>query len=265
MTSPTAVVINFNVGGKRYEVSRSLFESQSDTMLAKIASSKQCQEDPESETIFIDRDGTIFGYVLNYLRDGKVKLPITERKDTLGRDLEYYNVDYDADKIDFDDAKEQMAKLIPAYEYCMQILKDQSESAHTLCLTNCIAVYCVEQFFLQHIFGQKNGSSTSGCGPPAQPSANDLKAIKATASPGSFGLSTLVPDSAVGKVIANFRTLRRHYDEAYIIRTVNSQIGALGLMIVSCEDKSNGSGTSNSEKSITFNMRQRRLYFTSFL
>jgi len=103
MTSPTAV-INFNVGGKHHEVSRSLFESQSDTMLAKIAS-KQCQEDPESETIFIDCDGTTFGYVLNYLRDGKVKLPITERKDTLVSDFEYYNVDYDADKIDFDQSK----------------------------------------------------------------------------------------------------------------------------------------------------------------
>lgn len=95
--------------------------------------------------------------------------------------------------------------------------------------------------------------------------ANDLKAIKATASLGAFGLSTLVPDSTVDKVLSNLRTLRRHYDKAYIIQTDNSQIGALGLMIVSCEDQSNGSGTSNSEKSITFNIRQRMLYSTSFL
>ena len=256
MTNPTAV-INFNVGGKRYKVSRSLFDGQPDTRLANIASEQFLQEDPESE-IFIDRDGTTFGYVLNYLRDGKVKLPITERKDVLVRDLEYYNVDYDAAKID--DSEEQMAKSIPAYEYIIQILKDQSESAHAVCLTNCIAVYCVEQFFLQHLFG---GSSTSVFGPPVQTAANDLKAIKVTAP--SPGLSTLVPDCAVDKVISNFRTLRRHYDEAYIIRRVNSQIGALGLMIVSCEDQSNGSGTSDYEKSITFNMRQRMVCFTSFL
>ena len=227
-------------------------------MLAKIASEQFLQaEDPESE-IFIERNGTTFGYVLNYLRDGKVKLPITERKDALVRDLGYYNVDYDAAKID--DSKEQMAKSIPAYEYIIQRLKDQSESAHAVSLTNCIAVYCVEQFFLQHLFG---GSSASVVGPPAQPpAANDMKAIKVTASP---ELSTLVPDCAVSKVISNFRSLRRHYDEAYIIRRVNSQIGALGLMIVSCDDRSRGSGTSDSEKSITFNMRQRVVCFTSFL
>ena len=44
----------FNIGGHRYEVSRSILESHPDTMLAKIASD-QWQKDPESE-IFVDMD-----------------------------------------------------------------------------------------------------------------------------------------------------------------------------------------------------------------
>ena len=272
----SAAVINFNIGGKRYEVSRSLFDSQSDTMLAKIAS-KQWQEDPESE-IFIDRDGTIFRYVLNYLRDGEVKLPISERKDALIKELEFYNVDYDADKID--DSKEQTVKLIPTYQNFIRNLKDQSESAHCTYLTNCVAIYCVEQFFLQHLCGQGNKSPTSldsengqvGFGgfefpapapAPAQPAASsDLKAIKARGAvrrEHSFSFSSSSGD-AVNKVIDNFSTLRLHYDEACIIQSVNSQIDALGLMVVSCEDYSNGGfGSSTSEKSLTFNMRQCRL------
>jgi hypothetical protein len=282
MTIPTAV-INFNIGGKRYEVSRSLFESQSDTMLAKIASEQWQEDDPESE-IFIDRDGTIFRYVLNYLRDGEVKLPISERKDALIKELEFYNVDHDADKID--DSKEQTVNLIPTYQDFIRNLKDQSEAAHCSYLTNCIAIYCVEQFFLQHLFGQGNKSPTSldsDNGPnrfgqvpgfafsasaptpapaPAQPAAsNGLKAIEARASTREqigFG-SPSSAGNAVDKVIDNFRTLRLHYDEACIIQSVNSQIDALGLVIVSCVDQSNGFGNSTSRKSITFNMRQCRL------
>ena len=278
-----AAVINFNIGGKRYEVTRSLFESQSDTMLAKIASEQWQEDDPESE-IFIDRDGTIFRYVLNYLRDGEVKLPISERKDALIKELEFYNVDHDADKID--DSKEQTVNLIPTYQDFIRNLKDQSEAAHCSYLTNCIAIYCVEQFFLQHLFGQGNKSPTSldsDNGPnrfgqvpgfafsasaptpapaPAQPAAsNGLKAIEARASTReqiSFGSSPSA-GNAVDKVIDNFRTLRLHYDEACIIQSVNSQIDALGLVIVSCEDQSNGFGNSTSRKSITFNMRQCRL------
>mmetsp|Transcript_9542 Transcript_9542/g.14382 ORF Transcript_9542/g.14382 Transcript_9542/m.14382 type:complete len:123 (+) Transcript_9542:79-447(+) len=90
-------IAKFNIGGQRYEVSRSLLESHPDTMLAKSASD-QWQKDPESE-IFIERDGTIFRFVLNYLRDGKVGLPITETTDAFVAELEYYNIGADMDKI----------------------------------------------------------------------------------------------------------------------------------------------------------------------
>ena len=90
-------IAKFNIGGQRYEVSRSLLESNPDTMLAKSASD-QWQEDPESE-IFIERDGQRFRFVLDYLRDGKVCLPSTETKDAFMAELEYYNINVDIDKI----------------------------------------------------------------------------------------------------------------------------------------------------------------------
>ena len=90
-------IAKFNIGGHRYEVSRSLLESHPDTMLAKSASD-QWQEDPESE-IFIERDGQRFRFVLDYLRDGKVSLPITEAKHAFLAELEYYNIGADTDKI----------------------------------------------------------------------------------------------------------------------------------------------------------------------
>jgi len=90
-------IAKFNIGGQRYEVSRSLLESHPDTMLAKSASD-QWQKDPKSE-IFIERDGQRFRYILDYLRDGKVCLPLIETRDAFVAELEYYNIGIGMDKI----------------------------------------------------------------------------------------------------------------------------------------------------------------------
>ena len=68
-------IVNFNVGGTRYEVARSLIEMHPDTMLARMVS-EQWQADPSKE-VFIERNGSRFEYVLDYLRDGKVSLPFS--------------------------------------------------------------------------------------------------------------------------------------------------------------------------------------------
>jgi len=72
-------------------VSRSLLKQHPNTMLARI-SSKQWQEDPESE-IFIDRNGDRFQYCLDYLRDGSVVLPVTVPKKAVLQDLAYYSIE----------------------------------------------------------------------------------------------------------------------------------------------------------------------------
>ena len=61
--------IKFNVGGKHFEVSRDLMEMHSETMLGKLVS-EAWQQDPE-ESVFIDRNGDTFAYVLDYLRYGR--------------------------------------------------------------------------------------------------------------------------------------------------------------------------------------------------
>lgn len=281
MTNNPSSELNFNVGGKRYEISRSLFESHSECMLAKIVS-KQWQQDPESE-IFIERDGTIFRYVLNCLRDGEVQIPISETKAALVTELEYYNVAYDVDKID--DSREQMVKLIPTYENFVQRLQDQAATAHDVYRTNSIAMYCVEQFFLQHLFkgSSRATQETSSPGqntpalfgsapyseplPPPQPSfgstaetnaTSNLKVIRAVTEGKSMFHDPVSPiKSAADKVIQHFRALRRFQNVEYIVQSVNFQIGALGLEIVSCQDHSTVPDLFGSNKAgITFNIRQ---------
>ena len=51
----------------------------------------------EEGTIFIDRDGQLFRHVLNYLRDGRVVLPIAMDKNTFLHELSYYGIHVDDD------------------------------------------------------------------------------------------------------------------------------------------------------------------------
>lgn len=44
------------------------------------------------EPVFIDRNGDRFDYVLDYMRNGSVTLPITISKDSFLSDLDYYNI-----------------------------------------------------------------------------------------------------------------------------------------------------------------------------
>ena len=91
--------VRFNVGGKLYQVSRTLLDQHPLTMLARSAS-KQWQTDPESE-IFVERDGDRFAYVLDYLRDGRAFLPLVVSKEAFLTDLAYYGLeDVDESKIE---------------------------------------------------------------------------------------------------------------------------------------------------------------------
>ena len=84
--------VKFNVGGKLYEVSRSLLEDlHPKTVLARMASDTW-QGDPES-TIFVERDGDRFRCVLDYMRDGRVDLPPTVSKASVLRDLDYFGIE----------------------------------------------------------------------------------------------------------------------------------------------------------------------------
>ena len=94
-------VVKFNVGGSRYEVAKSLLEANPDTMLTRMAS-EQWHDDPVAE-IFIERDGERFRFCLDYLRDGKILLPITIRKEAVLEDLEYYNIEVqDVNIVEYD-------------------------------------------------------------------------------------------------------------------------------------------------------------------
>jgi hypothetical protein len=92
MATNETTIVRFNVGGVKYEVSRSLIEAYPSTMLARLVSDTW-QQDLGSE-IFIDRNGQRFQYVLDYMRDQEINLPLNTTKGSAVKELEYFGFEH---------------------------------------------------------------------------------------------------------------------------------------------------------------------------
>ena len=93
-----------NVGGTKYEVSDSLLDQFQDSMLRRITSDTWNDTDvfldpDQNQEIFIERDGARFQFVLDYMRDGKVVIPLSVPRTQLISDMEYYGIDFNESQI----------------------------------------------------------------------------------------------------------------------------------------------------------------------
>lgn len=131
-------IVRLNVGGTHYEVSRETLERCEGSTLAALVLEPWKEEpsdeetssintydevvidrnspwnlynkeaffiDPDDKTIFIDRNGQLFGYVLDYLRTNKVHLPPSVSRAAVKEEFEYYgitaDINFNTDKYDF--------------------------------------------------------------------------------------------------------------------------------------------------------------------
>ena len=69
------MTVNLNVGGRHFTTSVQTLTKDPDSMLAAMFSGRFELKPCEDGAFFIDRDGTHFRYILNYLRTGKLNLP----------------------------------------------------------------------------------------------------------------------------------------------------------------------------------------------
>ena len=67
--------VELNVGGQYFTTSVQTLRKDPNSMLAAMFSGKFDTKPSEDGSFFIDRDGTHFRFILNYLRDGELILP----------------------------------------------------------------------------------------------------------------------------------------------------------------------------------------------
>lgn len=72
--------VKLNVGGIKYETTLTTLSVEGDdSMLGAMFSGRHELHPNDDGEIFIDRDGTHFGYILNMLRDANVEVPTKDR------------------------------------------------------------------------------------------------------------------------------------------------------------------------------------------
>ena len=89
--------VRLNIGGHYYMTSMQTLTKEAGSMLAAMFSGRHSLKQDEDGSFFIDRDGTHFRYILNYLRDGGFKEGTIASDDTrflneILTEAEYYGL-----------------------------------------------------------------------------------------------------------------------------------------------------------------------------
>lgn len=141
--------VKFNVGGRHYEVPRSLIETLPSTMLGRMTS-ETWQKDPEA-TLFIDRNGERFQYCLDYMRDGAVWLPLNVPKEGILLDLDYFGFE-EVDTTKIHGGRSNLA----AGQHLIKC-KEEHERVFLTCMEN---VQAAEQHLVKCRKGHKKKEAT---------------------------------------------------------------------------------------------------------
>ncbi|KAK0088646.1 hypothetical protein PV325_011210 [Microctonus aethiopoides] len=92
-TGGIPLVVELNVGGVFYTTSSSTLTKASDSQLSSIFSGKTSIEKDAKGRYFLDRDGVLFRYVLDFLRNDSLILPEGFReRERLRREAVYYGL-----------------------------------------------------------------------------------------------------------------------------------------------------------------------------
>ncbi|XP_020908026.1 BTB/POZ domain-containing protein KCTD6 isoform X1 [Exaiptasia diaphana] len=84
-------IINLNVGGHYYITKRSTLTKDNESMLAAMFSGRHTNDKDSEGRYFIDRDGTYFGYVLNFLRDN-LEMPPASVALQVYKEAQFYQI-----------------------------------------------------------------------------------------------------------------------------------------------------------------------------
>lgn len=85
-----------DVGGEKYTTSVETLTREKQTFFTALFSQQwQLERDPDDKTIFIDRDGKLFHYILNYLRNNRISMDVMENpslRQSLLLEAEYFHL-----------------------------------------------------------------------------------------------------------------------------------------------------------------------------
>ena len=121
--------VNLNVGGHLFKTSVQTLTKDPNSMLAAMFSGRFETKPCEDGAFFIDRDGTYFRFILNYLRTGKLTLPegATFLKE-LEEEAEFYQIQGILDELRSSEPAVQASKPSKPFEESAIVTNDEHQS-----------------------------------------------------------------------------------------------------------------------------------------
>ena len=121
--------VNLNVGGHCFKTSVQTLTKDPNTMLAAMFSGKFEMKPCEDGSFFIDRDGSHFRFILNYLRTGKLTLPegATFLKELL-EEAEFYQIQGIIDELRVSEPTVQASKPAKTFQESVLLTNENHQS-----------------------------------------------------------------------------------------------------------------------------------------
>ena len=121
--------VDLNVGGHHFSTSVQTLTKDPNSMLAAMFSGRFEMKPSKDGSFFIDRDGTHFRFILNYLRNGKLTLPegATFLKE-LEEEAEFYQIQGIIDELRSSEPTVQTSKPTEAFEESEILTNDAHRS-----------------------------------------------------------------------------------------------------------------------------------------
>lgn len=88
--------IKFNVSGFKYQEPRSILRDPHSRLSQIVSEQTSLNSDAE---VYVNRDGALFHYVMDYVKYGRVVLPVTESRNTLMNELVFFGILFSEDDI----------------------------------------------------------------------------------------------------------------------------------------------------------------------
>ena len=103
-------VIDLNVGGYSYSTTLKTLKSEANFILELIKGDTVSKD--STKRIFIDRDGKLFRYVLDYLRNKSILLPDNfDERGSLRREAEFFKLDNMVKLLDNEDSSFDLTEI----------------------------------------------------------------------------------------------------------------------------------------------------------
>jgi hypothetical protein len=93
MSNSGTDTVTFNVGGRLFEVSLSTLDRYPRSLLSQLVREQWPRGARGNAAVYLDRDGERFRYILDLMRDQKVKLPCTESREMFIREVKHLGLE----------------------------------------------------------------------------------------------------------------------------------------------------------------------------